>query len=103
MEKKVYKILTAKHWSDFKKAGIFEGSSADLEDGFIHLSTQKQLARIIKKYFSGVRPIYLVEFSSKEFLRKLKWEAASNGDLYPHLYDEPLRKRDINHVEEVFK
>lgn len=103
MKEKVYKILTANEWNSFKQKGSYEGSPVDISDGFIHLSTKKQTERVIKKYFHGIRPLYLVEFSDKAFLDKLKWEAASNGDFYPHLYDEGLKEGDISLVQEVYK
>ena len=86
----VYKILREQVWIDFQTKGSFHGSESDLKDGFIHLSTNNQVKRIINKYFSTERTIYVVKFIRTEFLNKLLWEPASNGDLYPHLYSVPL-------------
>ena len=94
--KAVYKILTQSQWAQFQADGFFQGNSADLNDGFIHLSKQDQLDRVIKKYYKGISPIYIIEFSQAEFLESLVWEAASNGDLYPHLYESRLEIEGVN-------
>ena len=39
----VYKVCSIEEWNKASEKGIYEGSQVDLEDGFIHLSTKKQL------------------------------------------------------------
>ena len=96
---KVYKLLTEAQWKKFHDEGEFYGSPVDLNDGFIHLSKPSQVARVKDKYYANVRPLYIVEFQGKDWLKTLKWEAASNGDLYPHLYDEPLKFENVHLIE----
>lgn len=92
----VYKIMRAGEWSFFSNEGRFDGSEADLKDGFIHLSKKDQLKRVIDKYFSDSRPIYVAKFSKPSFLQQLVWEEASSGGLYPHLYDSALHFVDVD-------
>ena len=95
MSEKVYKVLTQDEWSLIENEGIFQGSEFDKNDGFIHLSTKDQALGVIDRYFQGVRPLYLAEFNTKTFGENLKWEKASNGELFPHLYDRPLNRDDM--------
>ena len=87
----VYKVLTNAQWQQLETDGTFAGSEHDLRDGFIHLSTQSQLNYVINKYFKGTRPLHIIEFRQESFLEKLVWESNSQGELFPHLYGEPLR------------
>lgn len=100
MKSKVYKILTAPEWSAFQEKGHFKGSNVDLADGFIHLSTQEQVAGVIERYFSALRPLYVTEFSNRDFIQKLRWEAATSGDIYPHFYGGELSLENVSNVSE---
>ncbi len=99
MEQPVYKILREHEWKEFQSQGYFNGSKDDLKDGFIHLSPADQVERIIKKYFSDDHPIYIVKFDNIDFLKRLVWEPASSGDLYPHLYNASLSIDEIDSFE----
>jgi len=95
MNDKVYKVFTESEWETFQDTGQFGGSSDDLLDGFIHLSTKEQLAGVIERFFSGVRPLYVAEFSHFNFLQKLKWEISTSGGVYPHLYGVNLLPGEV--------
>lgn len=99
MEQPVYKILREQEWQEFQSQGCFNGSKDDLRDGFIHLSKADQVERVIKKYFSTEHPIYIVKFENVDFLKRLVWELASNGDLYPHLYNASLSIDEVASFE----
>jgi uncharacterized protein (DUF952 family) len=95
MNYKVYKVFTESEWKIFQDTGKFEGSVDDLRDGFIHLSTKEQLAGVIERFFSGIHPLYIAEFSTSDFLERLKWEASASNDVYPHLYSAGLFATEI--------
>jgi uncharacterized protein (DUF952 family) len=95
----IFKVLRENEWKDFNANGAFHGSPDDLRDGFIHLSPINQVERVIKKYFSKDRPIYIVKFSKPEFLEKLIWEVIPSGDIYPHLYHQPLLLSEVDNYE----
>ena len=95
MSDKVYKVLTESEWKVFQDTGKFGGSVDDLRDGFIHLSTKDQLAGVIERFFSGVHPLYIVEFSASDFLERLKWEVSASNEVYPHLYGAGLLAIEI--------
>ena len=46
----VFKILTKEEWSDALKHGYIK-TDIDKNDGFIHFSTSKQLAKTLRLYF----------------------------------------------------
>jgi len=86
MTEKIYKIFTQEQWDAFERAGIFRGSPVDLKDGYIHFSTEAQLEKTLRKHFSGQNNLVIACFNVASFDQKLKWEPASSGDIYPHLY-----------------
>ena len=100
MKDKVYKIFTETEWNVFQNSGQFDGSDDDLRDGFIHLSTKEQIDGVIERFFSGKHPLYVAEFSGSDFLQRVKWEATTSKELYPHLYGFNLF---ANEVRSFFK
>ncbi|MDX3909989.1 MAG: DUF952 domain-containing protein [Sphingobium sp.] len=84
-----YKILTADQFAQLRADGYFAGSPADLEDGYIHLSTQEQAAETAAKHFAGQDNIVLAMIDLVPLGEHVKWEESRGGQLFPHLY-EPL-------------
>ena len=82
----VYKVCSIEEWNKASEKGIYEGSQVDLEDGFIHLSTKKQLKETVTKHFFGQERLLLISFSIKNLQDKLKWEISRNGKNFPHYY-----------------
>ena len=82
----VYKICAASEWREATAAGVYRGSPVDLRDGFIHLSTDVQLAGTLRLHFAGQRDLVLVEIRSADLGDALRWEPSRGGDLFPHLY-----------------
>lgn len=80
-----YKILEVEEWQDFQQSKVFQGTALDKRDGYIHMSQFKdQMLRVKDKYYKN-KAIYLLQIDSKK-LSNVKFEPASNGDLYPHEY-----------------
>lgn len=82
----VFKILTSHAWEQAKLKGYFTGSDADLADGFIHLSTGRQIIETANKHFHGQRNLVVVAYRADDLADKLKWEVSRGGDLFPHYY-----------------
>ena len=97
----VFKVFREHEWKSFQEEKSFQGSAHDLKDGFIHLSNESQIEKVIQKYFSEISPIYVAKFSKPEFLQQLKWEASSTGEIYPHLYSAPLLVSDLDSFQLV--
>ena len=89
----IYKICTKAEWLKAKKEGKFSGSKKDIEDGFIHFSNKDQLKGILSKYFLNQKDLVLLKVEALK-LNNLIYEQASDGNMFPHLYDH----LDISHV-----
>lgn len=90
----IYKIFRAPEWDELKSNGVTKGVPIDHADGYIHMSTGKQVAETCAKYFAGENGLVLLVFESDDLGSSLKWEPSRGGDLFPHLY-RPLRLPDI--------
>jgi uncharacterized protein (DUF952 family) len=82
----VYKLLRAGEWEAALAQGVFEGSAADIADGFIHFSTAAQAAETGRRYFGGVHDLTVLQIEAGALGPALKWELSRGGDLFPHLY-----------------
>lgn len=80
----IYKIVPAALWREAEAAGVFAGSPVDVQDGFIHFSTETQLPGTAAKHFAGQTDLLLVSLSSERV--DLRWEPSRGGELFPHLY-----------------
>ncbi|WP_157217643.1 DUF952 domain-containing protein [Flavisphingomonas formosensis] len=81
-----WKILTAEQWADFEAAGVFRGAPVDLADGYIHLSTDEQLAETLARHFAGQSGLVLAEIALAPLGEAVRWEVSRGGALFPHLY-----------------
>lgn len=82
----IYKICQKAPWRAAEQTGIYRGSDADARDGFIHFSTDRQLAGTAGKYFAGQSDLLIVAVDADALGSALKWERSRGGELFPHLY-----------------
>ena len=82
----IYKLETADEWQAAKANGVYQGSSDDKRDGFIHFSTAEQVPGTLKKHFATRPDLLLIAFDAKTLGQNLKWESSRGGALFPHLY-----------------
>jgi uncharacterized protein (DUF952 family) len=82
----VYKLFHDFECREARRAGIFAGSADDRRDGFIHLSSARQVRATFAKYFSNDAAPVLASFRAVDLAPALKWEISRNGELFPHLY-----------------
>lgn len=66
----------------------FPQSEVDANDGFVHLSTLEQLPGTLSRFFGSESTVQLLKIDYKRLssFKVVKWELASNGDTFPHLY-----------------
>ena len=81
-----YKVVTADEWRVAVAEGRYEGSAVDLADGYIHMSTEEQLAETLRKYYAGQPDLLMLSVDLSRFDDDLVWEPARGGALFPHLY-----------------
>ncbi len=97
--RKVFKICEKDEWENLKQSDFFEGSQIDKNDGFIHLSTSKQLRGTFGKYYKSKSQLYLLKVNTDDL--NLVWEVSRNKQLFPHLY-EPLPVSAVAKVYKIF-
>jgi uncharacterized protein (DUF952 family) len=87
----IFKIVPRTEWE--KVSDIYEGSSHDRADGFLHFSTWAQLPETLRRYYADQDDLVLVAVDSSRLKSELKWEhSPSRGEDFPHLYGALRRK-----------
>ena len=82
---KVYHLARAPEWEAAQADGVYRGSRDDRRDGFIHFSTAAQVIGSAARFRAGETDTLLLTVDEAA-TGPWKWEAASNGALFPHLY-----------------
>ena len=82
----IYHMCTLSEWRTAEAEGIYNGSSQDAFDGFIHFSTAAQVATSAAKHRAGQMGLVLLSVDPAFLGDALKWEQARGGDLFPHLH-----------------
>jgi uncharacterized protein (DUF952 family) len=88
-----YKVLSHADWAALN-ADTFCGTSTDLTDGFIHLSTASQLTETVNRHFPGATNLILVAVDLTVLADAVRWEPSRAGQLFPHVY-APLSRRAV--------
>ena len=81
-----FKIVDAEAWREAQDAGEYAGSAVDHADGYIHMSTEAQLAETARKHYAGQSSLRLLTVDLAAIGGVLKWEPSRGGALFPHLY-----------------
>ena len=81
-----YKVVAADEWRVAVAEGRYEGSPVDLADGYIHMSTEDQLAETLCKHYAGQTDLLMLSVDLTRFGDDLVWEPSRGGALFPHLY-----------------
>lgn len=92
-------ITTETEWQRALMRGDYVTDSLRTE-GFIHCSTFDQVAGVASRYFSGQTGLVLLLIDASRLKATLKYEVATGGDSFPHLYgplnlDAVLRVADF--------
>jgi uncharacterized protein (DUF952 family) len=82
----VYKIMSVTELKQMQCDGVFDGSPADIADGYIHLSRGAQIAGTLEKHFSGVDGLMLAAVDLSRLGDTVRWEPARGGELFPHIH-----------------
>ena len=87
----LYKVLTTEEWELANSKG-FIFTELDNKDGFVHLSSSKQLASTLSLYFSKFEEVILIQLSYEQIKSNLKLESVGpsskrSGSFY-HLYGD---------------
>ena len=84
----IYKVLTEEEWKHATSLG-YVTTELDKKDGFIHLSTSKQLALTLHLYFKNYEKVILLEINQDSIKNEIAFEEVKSGSRigkFPHLY-----------------
>ncbi len=82
----VYKVLTTPQRAALLADGQFDGSAADMADGFVHLSARDQVRGTLARHFRGQAGLWLLAVEVSALPEgALRWEVSRRGALFPHL------------------
>jgi len=82
----IYKICHRVEWDEAARNDVYAGSAKDREDHFIHFSAAEQVRGTLKRYFADAHDLVLVAVDAGTLGDALKFEAARDGAVFPHLY-----------------
>lgn len=89
----IYKVLTLSEWKLAKETGVII-TNVDKNDGFVHLSTARQLNATLSMYFQDSSKVMLLEVSHNKVKKILKYEPTNSGSsrkgFFYHLYGDLL-------------
>ncbi|PZT99226.1 MAG: DUF952 domain-containing protein [Brevundimonas sp.] len=81
-----YKIVDVAEWRAAVAEGRYDGAPVDLADGYIHMSTEAQLAETARRHFAGRDGLLLLDVDMGRLDGDVVWEPSRGGALFPHLY-----------------
>ncbi|MDC1487050.1 DUF952 domain-containing protein [Gammaproteobacteria bacterium] len=85
---KVYKVLTLGEWEESSKIGQIV-TALDQQDGFVHLSSAKQLNMTLSLYFLKEEKVILLQINEGDIIEGLTYEYADKrGEEFAHFYGE---------------
>ncbi|AIK40511.1 DUF952 domain-containing protein [Bacillus pseudomycoides] len=81
----ITKVMEKSEWEVAKaKGNIMEPSL--MQEGFIHCSFLEQSLQVAEKHFSTEMELVLLVINPSLVEAEIKYELASNGQNYPHIY-----------------
>ncbi|HFK1783589.1 MULTISPECIES: DUF952 domain-containing protein [Bacillus cereus group] len=81
----ITKVITKSNWEIAKTTGEINEESL-IEEGFIHCSLLDQALKVAEKYFKHEEDVLLLTIDPALLKAEVKYELASNGQEYPHVY-----------------
>ncbi len=81
----LYKIVSMASWERSQSTQVLE--LPPLDQDFIHLATEDQVARVVRKFWSGKEHVVL-KLDSSALIGRLVYESNPGGETkYYHLYE----------------
>lgn len=81
----ITKVITKRNWEVAKTTGEINEESL-IEEGFIHCSLLDQALKVAQKHFNHEENVLLLTIDPSLVKAEIKYELASNGQEYPHIY-----------------
>jgi uncharacterized protein (DUF952 family) len=82
----IYHITTAAAWEKAQTAGAYTADSLATE-GFIHCSTQDQVAGVLDRYYKGQTNLVKLTIEKSKVTSPLIFELATSiNEVFPHIH-----------------
>ena len=82
----IYHITTNREWQHALQKGFYEAASLQSE-GFIHCSTEQQVAGVLQRYFAGKTDLVKLTIDTSKLNAKLQYDfSPSIKEAFPHIY-----------------
>ncbi|WP_020062476.1 DUF952 domain-containing protein [Bacillus sp. 123MFChir2] len=94
--KTIMKVMTVQAWENAKEKGVIVEPSLQ-EEGFIHCSFLSQSLQVAHKHFASEPSLVLLAIDAERVQAEIKYELATNGEQYPHIYGV-IHTRAISNV-----
>ncbi|MGG0155346.1 DUF952 domain-containing protein [Bacillus mycoides] len=82
----ITKVITKRNWEIAKTTREINEASLK-EEGFIHCSLLDQALKVAETHFSHEEDVLLLTIDPSLVKAEIKYELASNGQEYPHVYE----------------
>ena len=82
----IYHITTREQWEEAKKLGHYDSDTL-VTEGFIHCSTEPQVAGVLERYYNGRTGLIKLKIEKSKVERPLIFElAGSINEVFPHIH-----------------
>jgi uncharacterized protein (DUF952 family) len=81
----IYHIANKSLWQQAQKTGAYTPETFEVE-GFIHMSTKDQVSGVLDRYYANQADLVLLFINENQVTPELKYEKATNDELFPHFY-----------------
>ncbi len=82
----IYHVTTKAQWLQALSLGFFEEPSLHTE-GFIHNSTEAQVAGVLERYYKNMPDLVLLHIEETKLTSSLKYELATSvNEMFPHIF-----------------
>ena len=96
----IYHITTAAAWEKAQTTGAYITDSLSTE-GFIHCSTQDQVAGVLDRYYKGQTNLVKLTIEKSKVTSPLIFELATSiNEVFPHIYG-PINLSAVINAESI--
>lgn len=95
----IYHITKSTWWNTFSSTDDYESETLNA-DGFIHCSTREQVSGVLERYYANQGGLLLLHINPALLKAELKYEVATAGQFFPHVYGKINREAIIT-LEEI--
>ena len=82
----IYHVTTPEQWAEAKQLGHYDSDTLASE-GFIHCSTEPQVAGVLDRYYKGRTGLIKLKIEKSKVERPLVFElAGSINEVFPHIH-----------------